>query len=56
MKKTRDVTDEYRRAEAAAQQVDFVRQYGIPDIERLLRAAWQHGYVAALLQHSGEGE
>ena len=52
-KVTIDVTEEYAKAEAALAKanIDFALQYGIPDIERKLRAAWIHGYVEALIRN-----
>jgi hypothetical protein len=47
----RDVTNEYRLADKAAAAVDFAKEYPVQDISRLIRAAWIHGYAAALLQH-----
>lgn len=47
----RNVSNEYRLADKAAEQVDFAKEYPVQDVTRLIRAAWIHGYVAALLQH-----
>jgi hypothetical protein len=54
---TRDVTNEYRLADKASGEVDFAKEYPVQDVTRLIRAAWIHGYAAALLQHpNGDGK
>ena len=47
---TINVTNEYLLAEEAARKVDFAKEYPAQDVTSLVRAAWRHGYVAALLQ------
>lgn len=44
---TRDVTAEYDEAEAASKLWVMGEQ---PDIEKLMRSAYMHGYAAALLK------
>lgn len=51
---TRNVTNEYLAADAAAAKVDFAKEYPTQDVTRVIRAAWIHGYVAALLQHADD--
>jgi hypothetical protein len=52
-KKTRIVTKEYNEAEKALKRniPDVKAQYGVPDFEAKLRAAYIHGYSDALLEH-----
>lgn len=50
MKKVIDVTKISNLAEEASQRIDVDRQFAIPDLARLLRSAYYHGYRDALLE------
>jgi len=46
-----DVSDLYREADEAAEKVEYKQQYGIPDFEAKLKAAYVHGWVDCLQKH-----
>ncbi len=50
MKRSIDTTKISNLAELASQRIDVERQFGIPDLVRLLRSAYYHGYRDALLE------
>jgi hypothetical protein len=50
MKKVIDVTKISNQAEEASLRIDIERQFGVPDLARLLRSAYYHGYRDALLE------
>jgi hypothetical protein len=57
----RDRTADYRRAEKSADewigQYTWTQQAGIPaDMNRILRAMWIHGYMAALATTEPQGD
>jgi hypothetical protein len=51
VKRTIDTTKLSQKAEEASLRIDVERQFGIPDLARLLRSAYYHGYRDALLEH-----
>jgi len=51
VKKVIDTTKLSNLAEEASLRIDIERQFSLPDLPRLLRSAYYHGYRDALLEH-----